>query len=204
MGAWAYGRVGVVMAVGLALLGGCGGPVTPPPKPALPPKAQKDKKPKEIPGMSLTEGEISASAPDGRPLWKATGKTIKTDEEKGIALFTQGSCQLFDKGVMTLRFQADTIEVHYDAQPPTMSLKGNVVAQSPKEGWSFRAPQVRAVCDNNKRFEKVIAEQGVRLEKANLKIQAAKMTTDVQLKRMTMEDAHGTLELPSLSAKRSR
>jgi LPS export ABC transporter protein LptC len=145
--------------------------------------------------MSLTEGEISASDPQGRPLWKARGKTIKTDEKKGVALFTQGSCQLFDQGVMTLRLQADTIEVNYDAKPLTMSLTGNVVAQSPKEGWAFRAPQVRAVI-GEKRVGKITAERDVHLQKGNLKIQGEGMVADVSLKRVTFEDAISVLELP--------
>lgn len=194
MGAWAYGCVGVALAMGLALLSGCGRPVTPTPQPAPPPKAQKEKQPKEIPRMSLTEGEISASDPQGRPLWKMTGKTIKTDEKKGVALLTQGACQLFDKGVLTLRFQADTIEVHYDAQPQTMWLKGNVLAESPTAGWSFRAPLMTALV-GNKSVEKISAASGVRVEKGNLKVRAATMTADVQLKKVSFEDAIGELIL---------
>lgn len=201
MGVWMHGCAGVVMAVGLALLGGCGGPMTPPPPP--PPTVAPEEKSPEIPGMRLTEGEISASDPQGRPLWKAMGKTIQTDEQKGIARLTQGACQLFDQGVMTLRFQADTIEVHYDAQPRTLWLKGNVIAQSPTAGWSFRAPLMTARA-GNKAVEKISAANGVQVEKGNLKIRAATMTADVRLKKVLFDDAIGELTLPERKANERR
>jgi LPS export ABC transporter protein LptC len=192
----AYGRVGVwavvLLMVGLAL-SGCATPAPPPAPPTPTPKPPSAEKP-SIGGVTIREGEIAVSDQQGRPLWKATGENIESDEKGGVATFTKAKCQLFDAGKLTLNFQADTIAVNYDAKPPQIDLKGNVVAQSPTTGWRFRAPAVTAIY-NDKRIEKISAERDVHMEKGNLKIQGVGMTVDVSLKRVSFDDAISVLAL---------